>query len=90
MAGEGGAGAVKALEALVGEWTIEVSFPGPPSAGGATLRFEWLSGERFLIQRWQVPIPEARTGSRSLASIRSGGAGCSTTSTPAASLGSTR
>ena len=62
MTDESGASAVKALEALVGEWTIEVRFPGAPPAGGATLSFEWLSGERFLIQRWQVPAPEAPDG----------------------------
>jgi hypothetical protein len=25
-------------------------------------QFEWLPGERFLIQRWEVPVPEAPDG----------------------------
>jgi hypothetical protein len=47
------------LEVLVGEWRIEASFPG--AAAGRTW-FEWLSGGRFLVQRWEVPHPEAPDG----------------------------
>jgi hypothetical protein len=28
----------------------------------ARVSFDWLPGKRFLIQRWQVPIPEAPDG----------------------------
>jgi hypothetical protein len=34
----------------------------PPADLGARVSFEWLPGERFLIQRWEVPIPEAPDG----------------------------
>jgi hypothetical protein len=56
----------KTLEALtpfVGEWSIAVGFGDElPEVGGARVSFEWLSGERFLIERWDVPIPEAPDG----------------------------
>ena len=29
---------------------------------GARVVFEWMSGSRFLIQRWEVPMPEAPDG----------------------------
>ncbi len=51
------------LEVLVGEWSIEARFPGaPPSDLRGRVAFEWMSGDRFLIQRWEVPIPEAPDG----------------------------
>ena len=51
------------LAALLGEWSIEVSLPGaPPGDIGARVRFEWMPGERFLVQRWQIPVPEAPDG----------------------------
>jgi hypothetical protein len=62
MADATASNAVESLGTLVGKWTMEVSFPGAPPAGGATLEFEWLAGERFLIQRWEVPVPEAPDG----------------------------
>ena len=49
-----------ALEALAGEWTLEVSFA--PDAPKATVGFEWMPGGRFLVERWQVPVPEAPDG----------------------------
>ncbi len=52
-----------ALEPLVGEWRIAATFPGmPPTDADARARFEWLSGGRFLIQRWEVPVPDAPDG----------------------------
>lgn len=48
------------LEPFIGEWTLEI--PGaPPLADGGRARceFEWLPGERFLVQRWEVPVPAA-------------------------------
>jgi hypothetical protein len=54
---------LEALEPLVGEWIITVDFGGAPSGDiGARMRFDWLPGERFLIQRWEVPVPEAPDG----------------------------
>jgi hypothetical protein len=52
-----------ALEPLVGEWRMVPTFEGmPPPETGAPVSFEWLSGRRFLIQRWEVPVPEAPDG----------------------------
>jgi hypothetical protein len=52
-----------ALEVLVGEWTMVPRFEGmPPPETGAPVSFEWLSGERFLVERWEVPVPEAPDG----------------------------
>jgi hypothetical protein len=52
-----------ALSPLVGEWSMVPKFEGmPPVETGAPVCFEWLSGELFLIQRWQVPVPEAPDG----------------------------
>jgi len=54
---------VEFLRPFVGEWEVEVTFPGQPPAGeGARTTFEFMPGERFLIQRWEVPIPEAPDG----------------------------
>ena len=51
------------MEALLGEWSIEVSLPGAPEGDvGARATFEWLPGEKFLVQRWQIPVPEAPDG----------------------------
>jgi hypothetical protein len=52
-----------ALEPLVGEWSMVPEFKGmPPAEAGARVRFEWLSGKHFLIQSWEVPVPEAPDG----------------------------
>ena len=47
------------LNALVGSWSIEATHPAFPSTvvGGET-RFEWLEGERFLLQRSRTDHPE--------------------------------
>jgi hypothetical protein len=51
------------LTPLVGEWRMIPIFKDmPPAELGARVTFEWLSGERFLIQRWEVPTPEAPDG----------------------------
>jgi hypothetical protein len=53
----------KPLEAFIGEWSIEPDFEGaPPGGGGARTTFEWLAGRTFLVQRWEVPVPEAPDG----------------------------
>ena len=52
-----------ALEPFVGEWKILAALgDGPPADIGARASFEWLPGERFLVERWQVPVPEAPDG----------------------------
>lgn len=56
-------GELAALEPLVGEWSAVPTFRGmPPVETGARVGFEWLPGGRFLVQRWEVPIPEAPDG----------------------------
>ena len=52
-----------ALEPLVGEWILLAAFDEtPPTDVGARVRFEWLPGGQFLIERWEVPVPEAPDG----------------------------
>jgi hypothetical protein len=56
---------IKRLKPFIGEWSIEAEFPGAPvpsEDSGARTVFEWMSGGRFLVQRWQVPVPEAPDG----------------------------
>ncbi len=54
---------LQTLEPLVGAWRIEAHFPNlPPAEGEARVHFEWLPGQRFLVERWQVPVPEAPDG----------------------------
>ena len=56
-------GALDALAPFVGEWRMAVAFGGgPPLDAGARVSFEWLPGKRFLIQRWEIPVPEAPDG----------------------------
>ena len=51
------------LAALIGEWSIEVSLPGaPPGDVGARVSFEWMPGKQFVVQRWEIPVPEAPDG----------------------------
>jgi hypothetical protein len=62
---ESTADALSRLDVLVGEWAIEVRFPGglpgsPGEAGdGAIGRswFEWALGRQFLIQRTEILVP---------------------------------
>jgi hypothetical protein len=46
--------AMKRLEAFVGEWKVEASFPGSPPGRAV---FEWELGGQYLVQRTQVPDP---------------------------------
>jgi hypothetical protein len=55
--------AVSPLAAFIGEWRMEATFKDIPAIdAGASVVFEWLPGERFLIERWEVPVPEAPDG----------------------------
>src|ERR1700728_258504 len=55
------------LDVFVGEWVIEARFPGEePAPPGATeegprgrSRFEWDLGRQYLLQRTEIPVPEA-------------------------------
>ena len=51
------------LESLLGEWSIEALFQQLPTSDvrGKTV-FEWMTGGEFLLQRWEVPVPEAPDG----------------------------
>lgn len=51
--------ALKRLEPFVGEWNLEASFPNAP-VGRAV--FEWILDGRFLVERSEVPVPEAPDG----------------------------
>jgi hypothetical protein len=54
------ADALARLDIFVGEWAIEAGFPGDqhPAPEGHS-RFEWDLGRQFLLQRTEVPAPEA-------------------------------
>jgi hypothetical protein len=61
------ADALARLGIFVGEWVMEARFPGdqptPSNAtgGGPVVRgrFEWALDRQFLLQRTEIPIPEA-------------------------------
>ena len=63
MEENGGGTAIERLEAFIGEWTMEATFEGvPPTGPVGRVVFEWMPGERFLLERWEVPHPEAPDG----------------------------
>jgi hypothetical protein len=63
MTGTNNGNALSALAPLHGEWRLMAVFKGvPPADVGARVSFEWLPGEQFLIERWEVPVPEAPDG----------------------------
>jgi hypothetical protein len=48
------------LAALVGEWSMVAEFKdAPPAEVDARVVFEWMRGQRFLIERWEISIPES-------------------------------
>jgi hypothetical protein len=54
---------IERLAVFVGEWSLVADFKDvPPADLGARVVFEWMSGERFLVQRWEIPITEAPDG----------------------------
>ena len=51
------------LDIFVGEWIMITSLaPDPADAPRARTSFEWLTGKRFLVQRWEVEHPDAPDG----------------------------
>ena len=57
--------ALKELEVLVGEWSVTATPPGgEPWPGEARITYEWLegSGNRLLVERSTVEMPEAPDG----------------------------
>src|SRR5947209_3859735 len=59
---------IERLEPLIGEWAMQAVFPNTSpidtsqAQGPARTVFEWLSGRRFVVQRWEVPHPAAPDG----------------------------
>ena len=52
--------ALKELEVLIGDWTMEAIPPGgEPWPGGARTTFEWLEGDQLVLERSTVEMPEA-------------------------------
>jgi hypothetical protein len=55
--------ALERLALLLGEWAMVAEFKElPPANSGARVVFEWMPGKRCLIQRWEIPVPEAPDG----------------------------
>jgi hypothetical protein len=54
--------ALARLDVFVGEWAVEARFRAGPPAPQARSRFEWVLDGRFLLQRTEVPVPEAPDG----------------------------
>lgn len=63
MGQRAGAPGLEALEPLIGEWELQprFSFPVPEGVTGRVV-FEWMSGRRFLVERWEVSHPDAPDG----------------------------
>ncbi len=58
------ADALVRLDVFVGEWVIEARFtgdqmPAPEDTPKGRSRFEWDLNRQFLVQRTEVPVPEA-------------------------------
>jgi hypothetical protein len=52
--------ALRELDVLVGEWSVEATWPsGERWPGGGTVTFEWLSSGAHLLQRATIEMPEA-------------------------------
>jgi hypothetical protein len=55
--------ALRALDVLVGEWTLEAGPPdGDPWPGGGRAVFEWHDSGAHLVERSWVELPEAPNG----------------------------
>ena len=55
--------ALKELEPLLGEWTMEAGPPdGDPWPGEGRVSFEWHDSRSHLVERWSVDMPEAPNG----------------------------
>jgi hypothetical protein len=48
------------LAPFIGEWSLEPAFA--PDGPHGRVSFEWMAGEQFLVERWEVPVPEAPDG----------------------------
>jgi len=55
---------LRTLQRFVGSWSIEPLLPdgeAPPELRGS-VTFEWLPDGGFLLERWEVPIPDVPNG----------------------------
>ena len=54
---------LRALDRFVGEWTMAATPPGgPPWPGEGRVRFDWLDGGAFLVERWRIEGAELPEG----------------------------
>ena len=54
---------LRALDRFVGEWKTTAGPPGGPLwPGAARVRFEWLDGGAFLVERWSLDAADAPAG----------------------------
>lgn len=54
---------IERLEAFIGEWSVEAAFPdAPPTDMRGRAVFEWTLGGQFLVERSEVPHPDAPDG----------------------------
>ena len=59
---------IERLAPYIGEWRMQAVFTDnspiqtAETQGGARTVFEWLTGRRFVVQRWEVPHPAAPDG----------------------------
>jgi hypothetical protein len=52
--------ALERLDAFIGEWSVDASFPdAPPTGVAGRTEFEWVLGGQFLVQRSDLPHPDA-------------------------------
>ena len=83
--------ALARLDVFVGEWAVEARLTRPGEKGRqARSRFEWILDGRFLLQRTEIPVPEAPDGLMIVGAARRPAGTPSTTTTPAAWCGCTR
>lgn len=55
--------ALDRLAPFIGAWDLEPVFDdAPPVDVRGRTWFEWMEGRRFLVQRWEVPHPDAPDG----------------------------
>jgi hypothetical protein len=55
--------AIERLEPFLGTWSVEAIMPqAPPTDLRGHVTFEWMPSGGFLVQRWEVPFPDAPDG----------------------------
>ncbi len=52
--------AMERLEAFIGEWALQASFPAAAAGVGGRAVFEWILGRQFVMEHAEIPgVPEA-------------------------------